>query len=350
MPITPTRLFLMALIVVSAFSIGEFDKKFVKSINNWHGKKAWTAGVNINIDLEDQEALRMKCGVKASDAHKSKFFMHYPPNADANIPAGRRLQVGLPLNFDLRTQYSRCWSISYIRDQAGCGSCWAVSSGSSLSDRYCINYSNATFTAERSFSYQDIIERCPVNVCGTDTGGCNGGWLQGGYAFAMTYGVVSGENFQNTTSCKPYIIQPNTPWTGVFQNRTSCESKTYSPKFDYDKKKISSYTNFQFSDISSQVLSMMKAIYERGTIIAYMDVYMDFYSYKTGVYSVTKTPENVNIGGHAVRIIGWGSENGNNYWLCANSWGTFWGINGFFKIARGVNEANIESLSTEAIF
>ena len=34
------------------------------------------------------------------------------------------------------------------------------------------------------------------------------------------------------------------------------------------------------------------------------------------------------LGGHAVRIIGWGVENKVPYWLVANSWNTDWGDNG----------------------
>lgn len=47
-------------------------------------------------------------------------------------------------------------------------------------------------------------------------------------------------------------------------------------------------------------------------------------------------------GGHAVKIIGWGVENGTKYWLVANSWNNKWGENGLFRILRGVNECNIE--------
>jgi cathepsin B len=46
---------------------------------------------------------------------------------------------------------------------------------------------------------------------------------------------------------------------------------------------------------------------------------------------------------HAVRLIGWGVENGTAYWLIANSWGPKWGEMGFFRIRRGVDEAGIES-------
>ncbi|GBO38451.1 Cathepsin B, partial [Araneus ventricosus] len=48
------------------------------------------------------------------------------------------------------------------------------------------------------------------------------------------------------------------------------------------------------------------------------------------------------IGLHAVRILGWGTESGTAYWLVANSWNTDWGDKGYFKILRGSDECGIE--------
>lgn len=48
------------------------------------------------------------------------------------------------------------------------------------------------------------------------------------------------------------------------------------------------------------------------------------------------------VGHHAVRVIGWGVENGLPYWLVANSWNTNWGDKGIFKILRGDNEVAFE--------
>ena len=40
-------------------------------------------------------------------------------------------------------------------------------------------------------------------------------------------------------------------------------------------------------------------------------------------------------GGHAIKVIGWGNESGLDYWLCVNSWGPSWGLEGHFKIKVG---------------
>lgn len=63
-------------------------------------------------------------------------------------------------------------------------------------------------------------------------------------------------------------------------------------------------------------------------------VYNSFMNYKSGIYS-KGTFEFLPLGGHAVKIIGWGVEGKTNYWICANSWGTSWGENGFFRIKEG---------------
>lgn len=48
------------------------------------------------------------------------------------------------------------------------------------------------------------------------------------------------------------------------------------------------------------------------------------------------------LGGHAIKIIGWGVEDGTPYWLVVNSWNESWGDNGTFKILRGSDECGIE--------
>jgi len=63
-------------------------------------------------------------------------------------------------------------------------------------------------------------------------------------------------------------------------------------------------------------------------------------SYKSGVYRHTSGGY---LGGHCVKIQGWGVENGTPYWLVNNQWTTYWGDKGQFKILRGNDECGIES-------
>jgi cathepsin B len=74
-------------------------------------------------------------------------------------------------------------------------------------------------------------------------------------------------------------------------------------------------------------------IYTNGPVETAFTVYQDFYNYKTGIYHHVSGGV---VGGHAVKIIGFGtSDAGEDYWLIANSWGTGWGMEGFFKIRQG---------------
>jgi cathepsin B len=85
---------------------------------------------------------------------------------------------------------------------------------------------------------------------------------------------------------------------------------------------------------------MQTEISTNGPIEACFTVYEDFVNYKSGVYVHRSGSA---LGGHCVRIVGWGEENNTPYWLVANSWTTYWGDNGYFKILRGKNECGIES-------
>jgi len=83
----------------------------------------------------------------------------------------------------------------------------------------------------------------------------------------------------------------------------------------------------------------MNEIYNHGPVEGSFTVYEDFVAYKKGVYEHTTGSA---LGGHAIKIIGWGVESGIPYWSCVNSWNTNWGEKGLFRIRRGNNECGIE--------
>jgi cysteine peptidase C len=80
-------------------------------------------------------------------------------------------------------------------------------------------------------------------------------------------------------------------------------------------------------------------LYANGPFEVSFTVYDDFLAYKSGVYSHTTGSA---LGGHAVRLVGWGTLGGVPYWKIANSWNSDWGAQGYFLIKRGDNECGIE--------
>lgn len=79
----------------------------------------------------------------------------------------------------------------------------------------------------------------------------------------------------------------------------------------------------------SDVPGIKSELYNNGPMQGGFDFYEDFFSYKSGVYHHVT---GALVGGHSIKVIGWGTENGMDYWLCANYWGPTWGEQGFFKI------------------
>ena len=77
-----------------------------------------------------------------------------------------------------------------------------------------------------------------------------------------------------------------------------------------------------------------------GPVEVAFSVYADFLTYKSGVYHHTSGSM---LGGHAVKMLGWGVDSGTPYWIVANSWNPDWGNQGYFYIRRGHDECGIES-------
>jgi len=91
---------------------------------------------------------------------------------------------------------------------------------------------------------------------------------------------------------------------------------------------------------------IMYEVKTQGPVLAIMEIYRDFFSYRNGVYHKINLDDKV-IGHHAVRIIGWGqTSSGLKYWQVANTWGDTWGEEGLFRIRRGDNECRIEEMVT----
>ena len=53
---------------------------------------------------------------------------------------------------------------------------------------------------------------------------------------------------------------------------------------------------------------------------------------------------------HGVVIVGWGEEDGTDYWIVRNSWGASWGEHGYFRIVRGKGECEMDTYVCAANF
>ena len=85
---------------------------------------------------------------------------------------------------------------------------------------------------------------------------------------------------------------------------------------------------------------MMQEIYQRGPIACGIAVPKALMNYTGGIFK-DETGE-VDID-HEVSVVGWGVENGEKYWIVRNSWGSYWGEDGFFRLVRGINNIAIET-------
>lgn len=270
------------------------------------------------------------------------------PVKDATHPdVASAVQKTMPTEFNTATNWPKCASVvNHIRDQAGCGSCWAFGSTEALNDRLCIK-SEGDFTTE--LSAQDTASCC--NLFGGCFGsqGCDGGQPAEAWQYFQRTGVVTGGDYGTKEGCFPYAL-PNCchhvkcPYGAACTEGGStpaCPNPKACPNSAYTAKEWADDKHYAASAYSLQgVQAIMADIQAHGSVTAAFSVYADFLTYKSGVYQHTTGQL---LGGHAIKIIGWGVENSTPYWLVANSWNTYWGAGGFFKILRGQDECGIES-------
>ena len=125
---------------------------------------------------------------------------------------------------------------------------------------------------------------------------------------------------------------PGCPSTATIQPQ--CESSCATNHFiDYASDKVKAHSFYKINGVDS----IKKEIMTHGTVTAAFTIYMDFLTYNSGVYQHMSGEAE---GGHAIKIIGWGVEEGLDYWLCVNSWNDTWGESGLFKIKMGDSGIN----------
>jgi len=266
------------------------------------GDKPWM-GVNQFTDMTREEFLNsgrvMKQKLQAVDAISCLTNGVEADFSKINIAAA-------PTEFDWRNQTD---IVSPIQDQAQCGSCWAFSTVSAIESATAIKTGKLTKLSEQEIvdcSHGCVLE-IGQQVCNQ---GCNGGWPWSALTDIMSWGGLE------TEAAYPYTA-----------NTDTCKKK--APYFD----KISNYTCLSGPKVANET-EMAAFLAANGPLSIAMDAGI-LQTYSSGIIKPAPADCSKTVLDHAINIVGYGTEDGTDFWIVRNSWGLSWGENGYFRIIRG---------------
>ena len=152
-------------------------------------------------------------------------------------------------------------------------------------------------------------------------------WDSGVYAYAAKEGIPD-------QTCQVYEAK-NKECNDLNRCRDCDPEKGCFAVKDYKRYKINEYGDVYGAE------KMKAEIFARGPISCYVSVTQQFLDYTGGIFVET---DHASMGGHIIEVAGWGkTKEGQEYWIARNSWGEYWGENGWFRIQMYKDNLEIES-------
>jgi len=313
---------------------------------------------------------------RAAAARPTNTILH-EGLTDVNVPTVFPvIGIDLPRKFDGREVWAGLLTPS--ANQGRCGSCWAFATSSALADKFNIQSMGqmnielspvrmiiCNFVSDPEYSILlDVAsneEMLKSNVEALQQTACFGNTLVAAWNYLYIWGT-------NTKECAPYadiadfINVANLPLcTAIFGlSGDMCTdfrfleregTETGTPARFYRCKHFYLLPNTE-QDPNNQE-HMKNSIYRYGPITASFEIYPNFYTFDPKKEIYDWDGQGQVISGHAVEIVGWGErENAEGvvpYWIIKNFWGTEWGMNGYFYMARGKNSCKLEDNVVEGV-
>tara|TARA_Y200000002_G_scaffold83245_1_gene66010 strand:- start:11759 stop:12841 length:1083 start_codon:yes stop_codon:yes gene_type:complete len=251
----------------------------------------------INYDKIKKDIKEIKCIVECSKENKDNKIQLFKC-VKSCFDTENMLQLSEYVNWVEKG------AVTDVKNQGQCGSCWSFSTTGALEGAYYIKYGELD-----SFSEQQLVD-CDTRKNGGKDMGCNGGLMDNAFSWIE----------KNDGLCleKDYAyVSGNTKKSGTCD--TSCTTVSGS--------QIKSFVDVE----QSSDTSMMQAISLQPVSVAIQADQKDFQLYKSGVFTGTCGKKL----DHGVLLVGYGSEDGEDYYLIKNSWGESWGDKGYIKLGKG---------------
>jgi C1A family cysteine protease len=206
-----------------------------------------------------------------------------------------------------------------VKNQGSCGSCWTFSTVVSLEGQHAKVSNNLVALSE-----QNLVD-CVKNelVPGTNEtccDGCNGGLMN----VAFQYMLDHQDSGDDSETSYPY------------------EGKDGSCR--YSKEKLGATFKSWTAIPAKDENALLDAVANVGPISVGVNADFGWQLYSGGVYKgflglgCNSDPSKMN---HGVAVVGYGTDNGQDYWIVRNSWGATWGESGYMRLARGTNQCGV---------